>query len=122
MPWSILTPDVCAHWDGHVVSFTPGIGKADAPSEDRLEEIWRRYYAGILDPARLKVNSRNLAEASTITEPQELQKPPQPAMKHKQASANSLAVLPWKAPHCRDSHLFKYATQTLFASIPQPPP
>ena len=25
MPWSILTPDVCAHWDGHTVSFTPGL-------------------------------------------------------------------------------------------------
>src|SRR5260370_10004935 len=27
MPWSILTPDVCAHWDGHIVSFTPGVSK-----------------------------------------------------------------------------------------------
>ncbi|MEA2881707.1 MAG: uracil-DNA glycosylase [Bradyrhizobium sp.] len=38
MAWSILTPDLCAHWDGHAVSFTPGVSKADAPSEDRLEE------------------------------------------------------------------------------------
>ena len=52
MPWSILTPDVCAHWDGHAVSITPGISKAE--TEDRLEEIWRRHYAGILNPARLK--------------------------------------------------------------------
>ncbi len=119
MPWSILTPDVCAHWDGHVVSFTPGIGKAEAPTEDRLEETWRRYYASILDPARLKVNWRNLAEASTITEPQELQKPPEPAMKHKQASANSLAVLREEAAHCRDCHLWKDATQTVFGEGPQ---
>ena len=27
MPWSILTPDLCAHWDGHAVSFTPGVAK-----------------------------------------------------------------------------------------------
>ena len=43
MPWSILTPDVCAHWDGHAVSITAGISKAEAPTEDRLEEFWRRY-------------------------------------------------------------------------------
>src|SRR5213079_1759071 len=54
MPWSILTPDVCAHWDGHAVSITPGISKAEVPTEDRLEEIWRRYYAGVFNPARLK--------------------------------------------------------------------
>ncbi len=43
MPWSILTPDVCAHWDGHAVSITPGIGKQEMPAEDRLEEIWLRH-------------------------------------------------------------------------------
>ena len=54
MPWSILTPDVCAHWDGHAVSITPGISKAEAPTEDRLEETWRCMCAGIFNPARLK--------------------------------------------------------------------
>ena len=76
MAWSILTPDLCAHWDGHAVSFTPGVSKSDAPSEDRLEETWRRYYASIFNPARLKVKAmqaempkkywRNLPEASLI--------------------------------------------------------
>jgi DNA polymerase len=63
MPWSILTPDVCAHWDGHAVAFTPGISKAEAPSEDRLEETWLRYHASILDPARLKVKAMQGGEA-----------------------------------------------------------
>ncbi len=76
MPWSILTPDLCAHWDGHAVSFTPGVAKSEAPTEDRLEEIWRSYYASIFNPARLKVQAmrtempkkywRNLPEASLI--------------------------------------------------------
>src|ERR1700742_4699616 len=76
MPWSILTPDLCAHWDGHAVSFTPGVAKAEAPTEDRLEEVWRSYYASIFNPARLKVQAmrnempkkywRNLPEASLI--------------------------------------------------------
>ena len=54
MPWSILTPDACAHWDGHAVLMTPGIDTAEAPSDDRLEEIWRCAYAGLSNPARLK--------------------------------------------------------------------
>jgi probable DNA metabolism protein len=76
MPWSILTPDLCAHWDGHIVSFTPGVAKSEAPTADRLEETWRRYYASIFNPARLKVQAmqkemprkywRNLPEASLI--------------------------------------------------------
>jgi DNA polymerase len=76
MPWSILTPDVCAHWDGHAVSITPGVAKNEAPTADRLEETWRRYYASIFNPARLKVQAmqkemprkywRNLPEASLI--------------------------------------------------------
>jgi uracil-DNA glycosylase len=76
MPWSILTPDICAHWDGHEITFTAGVAKAEAPSEDRLEELWRRYYASIFNPARLKVKAmqkempkkywQNLPEASLI--------------------------------------------------------
>ncbi|KRQ99391.1 UdgX family uracil-DNA binding protein [Bradyrhizobium valentinum] len=76
MPWSILTPDVCAHWDGHAVSITPGVAKSEAPTADRLEETWRRYYASIFNPARLKVQAmskemprkywRNLPETSLI--------------------------------------------------------
>lgn len=76
MPWSILTPDVCAHWDGHAVSITPGVAKSEAPTADRLEETWRRYHASIFNPARLKVQAmrkemprkywRNLPEASMI--------------------------------------------------------
>ena len=48
----------------------------EAPSEDRLEEFWRSYYASIFNPARLKVKAmqaempkkywRNLPEASLI--------------------------------------------------------
>lgn len=108
MPWSILTPDVCAHWNGHAVSITPGVARTEAPTADRLEETWRRYYASIFNPARLKVKAmqnemprkywRNLPEAALIkplieaaeratsamiakapTEPHKSQKRPEPA-------------------------------------------
>ena len=149
MAWSILTPDVCAHWDGHAVSFTPGLSKTDAPSEDRLEETWRRYYASIFNPARLKVKAmqkempkkywRNLPEASLIkpliagaehatgamianaaTEPHKSQKRPEPSMKRRSpASADHIEVLRQEAADCRACPLWKDATQTVFGEGPQ---
>ena len=43
MSWSILTPDRCAHWDGSVLSFTDGVDKPHAPSEDEIEKVWLTY-------------------------------------------------------------------------------
>jgi uracil-DNA glycosylase len=78
MRFSILTPDVCAHWDLKALSFTPGADPADAPRADALEDYWRTYYASIFNPARLKVGAmqkempkrywRNLPEAALIPE------------------------------------------------------
>jgi DNA polymerase len=148
MPWSILTPDLSAHWDGHAVSFTPGVAKAEAPTEDRLEETWRRYYASIFNPARLKVKAmekempkrywRNLPEASLIkpliadavrtsdamidadpTEPHKPQKRQDAPMPRKTAAAESLAALSEDAAHCRACPLWKDATQTVFGEGPK---
>lgn len=76
MIWSILTPDVCIHWNGAQLAVTPGADPADAPGEDALEYYWRTYYASIFNPARLKVEAmtkempkrywRNLPEARLI--------------------------------------------------------
>jgi uracil-DNA glycosylase len=147
MPWSILTPDVCAHWDGHVVSLTSGVSKLDAPSEDRLEETWLRYYASTFNPARLKVKAmqtempkkywRNLPEASLIkpltagaerltntmianaaTEPHKSQKRPEPSMKPRHA-ASDIEALREEAADCRACPLWKDATQTVFGEGPQ---
>ncbi len=145
MPWSILTPDACAHWDGHAVSITPGVGKAEAPTEDRLEETWRHYYTSIFNPARLKVKAmqaempkkywRNLPEASLIkpliasaerltgamianaaTEPHKSQKRPEPSMKHE--TSGDIATLREEAADCRACPLWKDATQTVFGEGP----
>jgi probable DNA metabolism protein len=147
MPWSILTPDVCAHWDGHAVSITPGVAKAEAPTEDRLEETWRRYYASIFNPARLKVKAmqtempkkywRNLPEASLIkpliesaerttramiadaaTQPHKSQKRLEPLMARKHAN-DELETLRDQAAECRACPLWKDATQTVFGEGPQ---
>ena len=148
MPWSILTPDVSAHWDGHAISITPGVAKSQAPSEDRLEETWRSYYASIFNPARLKVKAmqtemprkywRNLPEASLIkpliagaertaramieseaTEPHKAQKREDTPMPRKSAaSADSIAALRTEAADCRACPLWKDATQTVFGEGP----
>ena len=78
MNWSILTPDLCAHWDKTRLIFTPGADPADAPSQDALEDYWLTYYASTFNPARLKVGAmqrempkrywRNLPEAVLIPE------------------------------------------------------
>jgi DNA polymerase len=146
MPWSILTPEICAHWDGCAVSFTAGVSKADAPTSDRLEETWRRYYATIFNPARLKMKAmqtempkkywRNLPEASLIkpliagaahatetmiakaaSEPRKAQKRPEEPMKRK-TSADELETLREEAASCRACPLWKDATQTVFGEGP----
>ncbi|MBI5261967.1 MAG: UdgX family uracil-DNA binding protein [Bradyrhizobium sp.] len=134
MPWSILTPDVCVHWDGHVISFTPGISKAEA-------EIRRGY----IQPAGPRTNAtlaeapqrqwRNPAEAS-ILEPlladaarwtgagitmkagAELKVRQEDSMRRK-AEAYDLEVLREEAATCRACHLYKDATQTVFGEGPQ---
>jgi probable DNA metabolism protein len=127
MPWSILTPDVCAHWDGHAVSITPGISKAEVPSEDRLEEAWRQYHASIFNPARLKTEMprqyrRNLPEVSSIkpligtmtanaeTEP----RTPQELSMTRKHPDEAIEALREEAADCRACPLWKGATQTVF--------
>lgn len=76
--WSIMTPDLCLHWNGKTLTETPGASRQDAPSEDAVEDLWQRYYASIFNPARLKVSMmvkemprrywKNLPEARLIPE------------------------------------------------------
>jgi uracil-DNA glycosylase len=146
MEWSILTPDLCAHWDGHALSFTSGVSRDAAPSEDRLEEFWRSYYTSIFNPARLKVKAmraempkkywRNLPEASLIeplianaarisqemvaaeaTSPKKPQQREQP-MTRKTSHHDSLSALREDAADCRACPLWKDATQTVFGEGP----
>jgi DNA polymerase len=149
MAWSILTPDLCAHWDGHAISITPGVSKADAPTKDRLEEVWLTYYANIFNPARLKTKAmqnempkkywRNLPEAALIkpliaeaerisgamiaanaTEPKKLQRREAPmATSTAHRKADSVEALRDEAADCRACHLWKDATQTVFGEGPQ---
>lgn len=78
MCWSILTPAGALHWDGRILREGPPATRADAPSGDPAEALWRGYYAAIFNPARLKVSAmvkemprrywKNLPEAALIPE------------------------------------------------------
>jgi DNA polymerase len=76
MRWSILTPELCIHWDRQVLTESPGATRADAPGGDPIEETWKTYYASIFNPARVKVKAmtkempkkywRNMPESALI--------------------------------------------------------
>ncbi len=57
MRWSILTPELSIHWDGTQLLEGPGASARDAPPGDPSEDLWKRYYASIFNPARLKVKA-----------------------------------------------------------------
>ena len=78
MKWSILTPLGSLHWDGEALAEGPPAQRSDAPQGDPAEELWRKYYASIFNPARLKVGAmlkemprrywKNMPEAALIPE------------------------------------------------------
>lgn len=57
MNWAILTPDESVCWDGKSLSFSPGVPRDQAPTEDGHDDLWRTYYSSIFNPARLKVRA-----------------------------------------------------------------
>lgn len=78
MRWSILTPQGSLHWDLEKLHEGPPAQRGDAPEGDPAEDLWRRYYASIFNPARLKVGAmlkemprkywKNMPEAALIPE------------------------------------------------------
>jgi probable DNA metabolism protein len=78
MCWSILTPKGSLHWDGETLEEGPPAQRSDAPAGDPTEDLWRKYYASIFNPARLKVGAmlkemprkywKNMPEAALIPE------------------------------------------------------
>jgi len=54
MTWSILTPDLAAHWDRTELSFSAGIPSPSSPRRgDEIEALWRIYYESMFNPARV---------------------------------------------------------------------
>jgi DNA polymerase len=146
MNWSILTPDLCAHWDQRRIRFTPGVTRDQAPDQDRTEDLWRTYYASIFNPARVKVDAmkkempayywKNLPEAGLI--PELLAEAPKVTAQMIAASraqpvradfagpavvpdTDDLDLVREAAKTCRACPLWQHATCTVFGEGPRRP-
>ena len=143
MPWTILTPDASASWDGHELRFGPGAGASAVPRPDELEALWKTYYGSIFNPARVKVAAmkkempvrhwRTLPEAELIDDLLRQASPRVEAMvaktKTDKAAAKSAApfvpatlelpVLRAAAAKCQGCDLYCHATQTVFGEGPE---
>lgn len=148
MRWSILTPRRCAFWDGTNLAFAPGATRSDATSVDAVEDLWRRYYASIFNPARLNQKAmraqmpqrywHNLPETALIpalsraaaARTQEMlagerQPPAAAAVRREERTAmlenvEQIDHLRQEAAHCRACPLFEAASQTVFGEGPVP--
>ena len=134
MDWSILTPELCAHWNGTELGFSPGATRTDAPAGDPLEETWKTYYASIFNPARLKTGAmlkemprkywKNMPETALVGElvagaqAREAQ-----MVERSRGRIGDNALAAWEAIRteakaCTRCHLHKCATQTVFGEGP----
>lgn len=132
MPWSILTSDLCAHFDGSLISLTSGLGTAETPSDDRLEETWRLYAANLFPSARLHQKApmpkRYWQEIPTVG-PMIAEAASEPRTDREAAMIrktdkplDNLETLREQAATCRACHLWKHATQTVFGEGPKHAP
>ncbi len=129
--WTILTPQESAHWDGRALSILPGAARADAPSEDPVEAIWKTYFASIFNPARLKLKAMqaempkkywaNLPEAELIPDLVR-EAPARVAAMLAGGRATTLARLREEALGCTLCPLHGPATQTVFGEGPADAP
>lgn len=94
--FSLLTPDVCAHWDSRALSFTPGADPADAPREAGLEEFWR-----------------NLPMAEAIPEPIARPEPARPPMARQAHTSASERLVRAAQRSSRDASYDGLAVTTL---------
>lgn len=148
MRWSILTPELSIHWDGEALTEGPGATRAEAPSGDPLEGMWKTYYSSIFNPARLKVGAmlkempkkywRNMPETSLVqpliagARSRELEMIDRAAAKagltHALEAERSIEPggnlrksweqLFTEARGCTRCDLYKHATQTVFGEGP----
>ncbi len=146
MRWAIITPDRTASWDGTKLQLGPGGARADAPSDDAQETMWRTYYANIFNPARLNPTMmrqemaqkywKNLPETQLLPDlirdagqrvrDMAERTPQQPRRRIPKAVAEaappefdgSIAALARAAHACRRCELWQPATQVVFGQGP----
>ena len=137
MGWSILTPDLSAHWDGRALSFSAGVPRSSAPDEDELGELWRTYYGAVFNPARVNLKAMRaempvrhwatLPEARALPQLLAAAQERVTTMIESPRAADARAFIPDGAPletmraavqGCQGCDLFRGATQAVFGRGP----
>ncbi len=136
MEWSILTPEICIHWDKHTLTEGPGAQKSDAPDGDPIEDVWKTYYATTFNPARVKIGAmtkemprkywKNMPETALIPALIAGAQARESGMIVKSAERQAIggnSEIAWEALRdealtCARCRLYKPATQTVFGEGP----
>jgi uracil-DNA glycosylase len=133
MRWSILTPQLSIHWDGKVLSESPGATKGDAPTGDPVEEVWKSYYASIFNPARVKIGAmlkempkkywKNMPETDLVPRLLAQAQAREAGMIARAAELGGNSIIAWdalreEAMSCTRCPLHRPATQTVFGQGP----
>ena len=137
MRWSILTPQMCAEWDGQTLHLHPGLDTPPAgSSDDVLHEAWTVYYASTFNPTRLRVRAmlkempayywRNLPEAKLIPRLIQSAECRADGMLKAAPTLPDRPQRPWQAPerpaldHCMRCPHAMHATQAVPGIGPMP--
>ncbi len=132
MTWSILTPELCIHWDGQTMTESPGATRPEAPDGDPVEEMWKTYYASTFNPARMKIAAmlsempkkywKNMPETALIPAMISTAQAREAGMISRQPAcgdgAEAWAALRAEASACVRCPLHRPATQTVFGQGP----
>jgi DNA polymerase len=136
-PFSLLTPDACAHWDTRSLSFTAGADPADAPPGDGLAGYWRARYAALFaaadgnppGPAAIgeapREESPALAERASPATPNPSRRVLKAAMRtsrdapYDAVALTDLSEVQAALQFCRRCDLYRDATQGVAGEGPQ---
>jgi uracil-DNA glycosylase len=116
LPFSVLTPDGGAHWDGTELRFSTGVARKSVPNDEGLRSWWRSHHVDLLSESRI---------GTAIPEAEDLHEAPRPPDR----PTLGPVVLPvhadpplqeamQEAADCQRCHLYKNATQTVFGEGP----
>lgn len=112
LPFSMLTPDLSAHWSGTAITRGPGVAAEDVVDDTALEAAWFARFADLFTAPPLPPN----ALRGSI-----LRAPDRPALgpvRLPDADHTRLSRLTEEAAGCQRCALFQPATQTVFGEGP----
>jgi DNA polymerase len=139
MRWSILTPELSAHWDLERLTFGDGVASPEILSDGDVEALWRTYYQSVFNPARVNLAATlremplrrwaGLPEAAMIPSLVASAHERTVAMARRTSDADSarpfvpdsrsLPALREAAASCRGCDLYARATQVVFGEGPR---